>query len=36
MSCITASVRPVIGVPGAGKVFTCFDSKAAASTLVAR
>ena len=30
MSCITASVRPVIGVPGAGKVFTCFASKAAA------
>ena len=30
MSCITASVRPVIGVPGAGKVFTCLASKAAA------
>ena len=30
MSCVTASVRPVIGVPGAGKVFTCFASKAAA------
>ena len=30
MSCITASVRPVIGVPGAGKVFTCFAGKVAA------
>ena len=30
MSCISASVRPEIGVPGAGKVFTCFVSKEAA------
>ena len=30
MSCMTASVRPVIGVPGAGKVCTCFASKLAA------
>ena len=30
MSCITVSVRPVIGVPDAGKVFTCFANKVAA------
>ena len=30
MSCMTASVRPVIGVPGAGKVWTCLANKVAA------
>ena len=30
ISCTTASVRPVIGVPGAGNVFMCFARRLAA------
>ena len=30
ISCTTASVRPVIGVPGAGNVLTCLAKRVAA------
>ena len=36
MSCTTASVRPVIGVPGAGNVCMCLAKRLAARALVAR
>ena len=36
ISCTTASVRPVIGVPGAGNVCMCLAKRLAARALVAR
>ena len=35
ISCTTASVRPVIGVPGAGNVCMCLARRSAARALVA-